>query len=332
MVPLFRFFALFLPVTLFFLFACQPDNSPKQPIRFEQSKHWLQFKAPPQLIGWKTQGISQKNQDKKRILESHAKSVAYTFSSMPEPSTKQSQRSTTAIHHTTHPPQQPIQTSSNHTIKQQVINQSQILYYSGSRSLKEAALTFDDGPDVSFTSKILRILKQYHIHATFFIVGARAQAHPEMVQRIARDGNAIGNHTWNHPDLKRLSPIQIRNEIEKTDELLQSLVGYKPALFRPPYGSTSKAILQEIGGMGYKVIDWSVDTRDWAGTPVPQIMNNVRQEIYPGGIILQHCAGNTLGMEHTVQTLPEIITTLQKQGYTFVTVPELLHIPAKIGR
>jgi peptidoglycan-N-acetylglucosamine deacetylase len=201
------------------------------------------------------------------------------------------------------------------------------IFVNGSRSKKEIALTFDDGPDVYNTTKILDILNKYQVHATFFIVGTQAETHPEMVKKIAENGYAIGNHSWDHPDLTRLSNQQIYNELSKTNQLLYSIVGYYPDIFRPPYGSTNHRVVKEIASMGYAIIDWSVDTRDWAGISVSQIMRNVHQEMYPGGIILEHSAENS---HHTIQALPEIITELKAQGYTFVTIPELLKIPDRM--
>ncbi|HHY66483.1 MAG TPA: polysaccharide deacetylase family protein, partial [Alicyclobacillus sp.] len=147
----------------------------------------------------------------------------------------------------------------------------QIVFYRGPRNVKQAALTFDDGPDVTYTTRILDILRREGIHATFFIVGQRAQAHPEMVRRIIAEGHAVGNHSWDHPNFTKLSIAEIRSELIRTNDLLRSLVGYTPDLFRPPYGELTPALVQTIGGMGFKIIDWSVDTRDWAGTPVPTI-------------------------------------------------------------
>lgn len=202
------------------------------------------------------------------------------------------------------------------------------LYYFGPGNVKQAALTFDDGPDVYFTTQILDILKRNNVKGTFFIVGTRAEANPEMVKRIVADGHAIGNHTWDHPDLVKLTPDQIRSELNRTDQLLSQLVGYHPALFRPPYGATNASDVQLISSLGYKIIDWSVDTRDWAGTPAPQIMDYVHKEFRPGGIILEHCAGGkNENLSNTVTALPEIISTLKAQGYSFVTVPNLLNIP-----
>lgn len=203
------------------------------------------------------------------------------------------------------------------------------LYYSGLPSKRLAALTFDDGPDTNYTPQILDILRKEGVKATFFIVGVRAQQHPDAVKRIKAEGHAIGNHSWDHPDLDKLNSAQIKDELDKTERILDTIVGYNPGIFRPPYGAADTKVIQQVASMGYKIIDWSVDTRDWAGTPTTQIMNYVKEEFHPGGIILQHCAGGKgEDLSNTVKALPEIISLLKGQGYGFVTVPQLLGIPA----
>lgn len=203
-----------------------------------------------------------------------------------------------------------------------------VVFRKGSGTVKQVALTFDDGPDAYYTPKILDILAKNNIKATFFIVGQRAQSHPEMVKRIVNAGHAIGNHTWNHADLDKLTPEQIRSEVTQTDNILTTLSGTHTNLFRPPYGIASQQVVTELDSMGYKVIDWSVDTRDWARTPPAQIMKYVQKELQPGGIILEHCAGGKHeNLNNTVTALPQIIAYLQKQGYTMVTIPELLGFP-----
>lgn len=205
----------------------------------------------------------------------------------------------------------------------------QILYSSTGRALKQVALTFDDGPDVYYTSQILDILKQNKVKATFFIIGTRAQTHPEMIRRIVREGHSIGNHTWNHSNLSKLSPERVKEEVQKTEQVLYNITGFKTAMFRPPYGAASARTTSEISSLGYNIVNWSVDTRDWANTPVPQIMKFVKKEVYPGGIILQHCAGGkNEDLSNTVNALPQIISLLRSQDYSFVTVQDLLNIPA----
>ena len=202
---------------------------------------------------------------------------------------------------------------------------ARVLYCSPNKTLKKVALTFDDGPDTYYTPQILEILKRNDIKATFFIVGLRAQAHPEMVRRMVNEGHSIGNHTWDHPLLSKLPPDRVKEQVQKTEQLLYKITGFNTAMFRPPYGSTTSQVTNEISSLGYKMIDWSIDTRDWDKTPVPQIMNYVSTELYPGGIILQHCAGGDLS--NTVKALPQIISSLKSKGYSFVLVQDLLDIP-----
>lgn len=206
---------------------------------------------------------------------------------------------------------------------------SQVFYNSKNRKLKQIALTFDDGPDAYYTPQILDILKQYNIKATFFIIGVRAEAHPEIVHRIFDEGHSIGNHTWDHPLMTKIQADKVQEEVDKTEEELYKITGVRTAMFRPPYGALAPQQVKEISSMGYNIIDWSVDTRDWAKTPTPEIMKFVSKEVYPGGIILQHCAGGkNEDLSNTVKALPEIINLLEKQGYSFVPVQDILGIPS----
>jgi peptidoglycan-N-acetylglucosamine deacetylase len=207
---------------------------------------------------------------------------------------------------------------------------AQTVYRSGDGSANQVAITFDDGPDVKYTGQILDVLKKNNIKATFFLIGMNAQAHPEMVRRIAAEGHVIGNHTWDHADLPKLGAKQVQSEINQTTDVLNSILGFTPSLMRPPYGSLSPAVTAEVNGMGYKVVNWSVDTRDWAGTSSGAILSNVEANTRPGSIILMHSAGGKGGkLDNTVAVLPQIITSLKARGYSFVTVPDLLHVPTK---
>ena len=204
---------------------------------------------------------------------------------------------------------------------------SLVLYCSPNKTLKRVALTFDDGPDAYYIPQILKILKQNNVKATFFIVGLRAQSHPDMVKRIVTEGHTIGNHSWDHPVLSKLPADRVKEEVQKTEQLLYNITGLKTAMFRPPYGLTTPQITNEISSLGYKIIDWSIDTKDWAKTPVPQIMDYINDELYPGGIILQHCSGGKgSDLSNTIEALPQIISSLRSQGYSFVTVQDLLGI------
>lgn len=208
---------------------------------------------------------------------------------------------------------------------------AQTVYKAGPAEVRSVALTFDDGPDAVYTGQVLDILKRQNVKATFFLIGLNAEHHPEMVKRIAAEGHAIGNHTWSHVNLPKLTAAQVQAEVGRTSDLLTEQLGYKPSLVRPPFGSLSPVVTQQMNGLGYRVIHWSVDTRDWAGTPSASIVAEVHANVKPGSIILMHSAGGKGGkLDNTVSALPKIIEDLRGQGYQFVTVPDLLNLPKSI--
>ncbi len=191
-------------------------------------------------------------------------------------------------------------------------------------------MTFDDGPDSITTPKILDILKENGIKATFFIVGTQAKAHPDMVRRIEEEGHAIGNHSWSHPHFDKMPTEDALKQIDDAQEQLESIIGYYPSMVRPPYGALTKDEEKAIHDKGLDIIDWSVDTMDWSGVSAKEILELVHDELYPGGIILQHCSGGKDHLSNTIEALKQMIPDLTEQGYTFVTVPELLDIPDKL--
>lgn len=200
-----------------------------------------------------------------------------------------------------------------------------VVFYKGNSNLKRLALTFDDGPDNYYTPRILDILRAKGVHGTFFMVGKEAKRFPDMVKRIVKEGHAIGNHSWDHPKLWTLNNQQITQEIVSAENEIQRITGRRSGLFRPPYGRVTPADVSLIHHLGYRIIDWSVDTLDWKGTPAPTILKFVNGEVSPGGIILEHClAGHPGELDGTLQALPHIIDNLRAQGYEFVTVPTLL--------
>lgn len=200
-----------------------------------------------------------------------------------------------------------------------------VVIYKGNPNLKRVALTFDDGPDNYYTPRILDILHAKRVPATFFMVGKKAKLYPNMVKMIVSNGNAIGNHSWVHPKLWTLSSAQVTQEIISTQNEIQRITGQRTTLFRPPYGRVTPADVTLIYNPGYRIIEWSVDTLDWKGTPAPTILQHVNKETSPGGIILEHClAGRPGKLNGTLQALLQIIEHLKAQGYKFVTVPTLL--------
>jgi chitin deacetylase len=188
---------------------------------------------------------------------------------------------------------------------------------------KVIALTFDDGPWVESTAQVLDILKKNNIKATFFVVGQNLKTHPELGKRIVAEGHVIGNHTWHHW-YHYFNPQAAAFEIDSTTDLIYQLTGAKTTLFRPPGGILHNGLFAYAKNRNYSIIMWSADSIDYSRPAVPRLIRNVMKDSKPGGIVLMHDGGGN--RSRTVQALPQIISNLKKQGYRFVTIPELLEI------
>ncbi len=197
------------------------------------------------------------------------------------------------------------------------------VFYHCQTDKKLLALTFDDGPHPRYTPEILALLAQYQVPATFFMVGQNIVNYPEAARAVADAGHEIGNHTDTHPHMQKIDMNHLVKEIQTTADKIQALQGKRPTVFRPPEGICHSGISCVAGRMGYHVILWAVDTRDWAGTSPRQIIRSVENQVKSGDILLFHdyvSCKNT-----TVESLKVLIPQLLKEGYTFVTVSELLH-------
>ncbi|QUL52410.1 polysaccharide deacetylase family protein [Paenibacillus tritici] len=192
---------------------------------------------------------------------------------------------------------------------------------------KIIALTFDDVPDPRYTPQLLNVLRKYKVKATFFVVGSRAEKHPALVARMIREGHAVGNHSYNHPEFSKVSMNEFRTQIIRTENIIQLLAGYKPKLIRPPYGDISEPQLKWAKSHGYKLVNWNVDSLDWRGLSKAQVKKNILSRAGRGAIILQHGGGGRgSNLQGSLQALPEIISSLRKRGYSFVTVPQMLQV------
>jgi peptidoglycan-N-acetylglucosamine deacetylase len=200
---------------------------------------------------------------------------------------------------------------------------------SGPSTAKRIALTFDDGPDPRFTGQVLDVLKQNNVKATFFVMGARAEAYPDLVKRMINEGHIVGNHSFWHPNLvDQASIATLEREVNRTEDALEKLIGYRTKLFRAPYGFLYNELVEKLREMNYTVVAWSVDSLDWQEEPPTVIANTVTSQVKPGSVILMHDGGEwDANRTPTIQSLQQIIPTLKQQGYEFVTVPELLSIP-----
>lgn len=200
-----------------------------------------------------------------------------------------------------------------------------IVYTENKSAEKHVALTFDDGPHESLTLEILDILDENGVKATFFPIGKNVSEHPDVMREVINRGHEVGNHTYSHANVSKLSRNSLENEIQKTEAILKKL-GAEPILFRPPGGAYSKNALDTVSELGYKYILWSwrLDTKDWSSPPVEQVVKTVKENVTDGGIILFHdyVAKNS----PTPNSLRVLIPYLKEQGYTFVTVSELIAI------
>lgn len=200
----------------------------------------------------------------------------------------------------------------------------------GPGTKREIALSFDDAPDDNFTPKVLDVLKSEGVKATFFVVGNRIEKHPDIMKRIVEEGHILGNHSYNHANLPKLSDAEFREQIIKTDQLICEHTGYIPNIVRPPYGNISEDQIKWLASQKKKVINWNVDSLDWKGLDAEEVKTNVLAHVSPGAIILQHSAGGTgQDLSGTVVALPEIIRTLKNDGVKLVTIPELLDLNVK---
>lgn len=182
------------------------------------------------------------------------------------------------------------------------------------KDIKKIALTFDDGPSV-YTEALLEGLEERQIKATFFVIGKNAEKYPEIVEREAKDGHLIGNHTYNHVQITKLSEKDAREEIVKTNEILENLIQQRIEYVRPPFGIWEEK-LEDLGMMS---VMWTVDPLDWTTKNADEIVNKVVTQVEENDIILLHDC-----YESSVEAALRIVDLLKSEGFEFVTVDELL--------
>ncbi len=194
-----------------------------------------------------------------------------------------------------------------------------VAYRSGP-SRKVVALSFDDGP-YPLTPRFVRMLRANRAVATFFMIGRQVTVgYQGTLQTELREGDALGDHTWSHPDL--LTSDEVRGQLQRTLQVIRRLSGYTPCVFRPPYGDYDTSVVNTARSLGLATILWNVDPSDWALPGVSAIVQRVLAQVRPGSIILSHDGGGP--REQTLAAYPLIISRLRARGYRFLTVPQLL--------
>lgn len=181
---------------------------------------------------------------------------------------------------------------------------------------KKIALTFDDGPNADYTVELLAGLKERGVKATFFLLGKEVEKSPEIVKQMQEEGHLIGNHSYEHVDLSKLSDAEAIKQVDKTNEAIHKITGEYPEYIRPPFGSWKSNLDYETTMIE---VMWNIDPLDWQTPDTKVVVDRVIKDVEENDIILLHDASKS-----SVEAAFEIIDILQKEGYEFVTVEEIL--------
>ena len=200
-------------------------------------------------------------------------------------------------------------------------SQPTIVTRSDKRPEKVVALTFDDGPHPPFTSQVVAILRDMYASATFFMIGEKAENHPDIVSEVHTGGFQIGNHSYTHAGLDQLTEEQIVQELDKGRNAVFPITQTEPSWLRPPYGAMSPLLDTIAGQKNYRLVRWNIDSRDWEAAGPEQIINTIAGAVEPDSIILLHDGGGN--RTNTVLALPGIIQALRNENYAFVTLDQL---------
>ncbi len=195
---------------------------------------------------------------------------------------------------------------------------------------KLVALTFDDGPSPVWTPQVLDELKRAHIKATFFMIGDHAEKYPEVAKRVAREGHEIGNHSYDHHVLIYYKMDELEKEVKEAEKVIRNVTGQTTKYFRPPKAMLTGREKQKLKEMGYGIILWSLNSKDWVTFDDKYIVRYIVKNIRPGDILLFHDSGGVFTTEggnrsETVKTIPLLAEKLREKGYRFVTISELLN-------
>ncbi len=184
---------------------------------------------------------------------------------------------------------------------------------------KVISISFDAAWGNEDTEQLIDILGKYNVKTTFFVVGGWVDKYPESVKQLHDAGHEIMNHSNTHPHMTQISVEKMKEEVEKCDEKIKNITGVKPTLFRAPYGDYDNKVIQAMRETGHFTIQWDVDSLDWKNLTASEISDRVLKKVKPGSIVLFHNAAL-----HTPEALPNILETLQKDGYKIVPISELI--------
>lgn len=184
---------------------------------------------------------------------------------------------------------------------------------------KVVAISFDAAWGRANTEGILEILDRYGVKTTFFLVGFWAEAHPDLVAQLVSRGHEIGNHSATHPHMSQQTAAQIREELRKTSDLVQSITGQPTTLFRPPYGEYNDTVVRVSREEGYECVQWNVDSLDWKNISAQDMISRCTKNLSPGDIVLFHNDS-----KYILEALPAILEYYQQAGYNIIPVSQIL--------
>lgn len=184
---------------------------------------------------------------------------------------------------------------------------------------KVLSISFDAAWGSANTEGILEILDRYDVKTTFFLVGFWAEKYPELVQELVARGHEVGNHSATHPHMSQLSAAQIREELRKASDLVESITGKPTTLFRPPYGEYNDTVVRVSREEGYECVQWNVDSLDWKNLGTDNMVQKCTKEVNPGDIVLFHNDS-----KYILEALPKILEYYTQAGYKIIPVSQLL--------
>jgi peptidoglycan/xylan/chitin deacetylase (PgdA/CDA1 family) len=195
------------------------------------------------------------------------------------------------------------------------------------RGSRQLALSFDDGPNGIYTSRLLDLLAEKNVKATFFVLGSRVAEYPTLARRIVDEGHAIGNHSWDHPNMIFASRRELVAQIERTQAAIEEATGIRPLLFRPGFGARRPQTLRTVRALGMSTVLWRVTCYDWEEIPVEKIVAHARRQIRGGEVILLHDGehhASGVDRSRSIEATGELMEFYRGKGFEFLTVPEMM--------
>ena len=191
----------------------------------------------------------------------------------------------------------------------------------------QLALTYDDGPNDPYTQRLLEVLDRHQVKATFFLIGTFVEQRPDIARAVVAAGHAIGNHTWDHPNLIFCSSAETRRQLQRTQQAIFDATGVEVKLFRPPFGGRHPISLSVARSLGLQPVMWNVTCRDWKAKSADEIVAHAERQMRGGDVILLHDGEfHRIGVDRSrsVEASDRILSRYKSEGYEFVTIPEMM--------